>query len=48
VDVFLVPAGSNAKVARKYANGLKIIPVQSFPQALHALATLPAKHPATA
>jgi Lon-like protease len=48
VDVFLVPAGSNAKVARKYANGLKIIPVQSFPQALHALATLPAKRPGTA
>src|SRR5438128_2601485 len=48
VDVFLVPAGSNAQVARKYANGLKIIPVQSFPQALHALATLPARHPGTA
>ena len=48
VDVFLVPAGSNAKVARRYANGLKIIPVQSFPQALHALATLPAKHPGSA
>ena len=48
VDVFLVPAGSNAQVARKYANGLKIIPVQSFPQALHALATLPAKHPGSA
>jgi PDZ domain-containing protein len=48
VDVFLVPTGSNAKVARRYANGLKIIPVQSFPQALHALATLPAKHPGTA
>lgn len=48
VDVFLVPAGSNARVARKYADGLRIIPVKSFPQALHALATLPAKHPATA
>jgi Lon-like protease len=48
VDVFLVPAGSNARVARKYADGLKIIPVQSFPQALHALATLPARHPGTA
>jgi len=48
VDVFLVPAGSNAQVARKYAQGLKIIPVQSFPQALHALATLPARHPGTA
>jgi PDZ domain-containing protein len=48
VDVFLVPAGSNARVARKYAHGLTIIPVQSFPQALHALATLPAKHPGSA
>jgi PDZ domain-containing protein len=48
VDVFLVPAGSNAQVARKYAQGLKIIPVQSFPQALHALATLPATHPGSA
>jgi len=44
VDVFLVPAGSNARVARRYADGLRIIPVQSFPQALHALATLPSKH----
>jgi len=48
VDVFLVPAGSNARVARKYADGLKIIPVKSFPQALHALATLPARHAGTA
>ena len=48
VDVFLVPAGSNARVARRYAHGLQIIPVQSFPQALHALATLPSKHPAKA
>jgi PDZ domain-containing protein len=48
VDVFLVPAGSNARVARRYAHGLRIIPVQSFPQALHALATLPSKHPASA
>jgi Lon-like protease len=48
VDVFLVPAGANARVARRYAHGLRVIPVQSFPQALRALATLPAKHPATA
>jgi PDZ domain-containing protein len=48
VDVFLVPAGSNAQVARRYAHGLRIIPVQSFPQALQALATLPSKHPAKA
>lgn len=41
VDAFLVPAGDNTAVARKYAGGLKIIPVESFQQALHALATLP-------
>ena len=40
VDVFLVPVG-NAATARRYAHGLRIIPVKSFPQALHALATLP-------
>jgi Lon-like protease len=40
VDVFLVPV-QNAATARKYAHGLKIIPVKSFQQALHALATLP-------
>ena len=39
VDVFLVPSG-NAAVARKYADGLRIIPVNSFQQALRALATL--------
>jgi PDZ domain-containing protein len=41
VDAFLVPAGDNAREARKYAKGLRIIPVRTFPQALHALATLP-------
>jgi Lon-like protease len=40
VDVFLVPAGSNAQEARRYADGLRIIPVKNFPQALRALATL--------
>jgi PDZ domain-containing protein len=40
VDAFLVPAGDNAKEARKYAHGLPIIPVDTFPQALRALATL--------
>jgi hypothetical protein len=40
VDAFLVPAGENAAVARKYAKGLRIIAVKSFQQALHALATL--------
>jgi Lon-like protease len=42
-DVFLVPAGDNAAEARRYAHGLRIIAVKSFPQALHALATLPLK-----
>lgn len=40
VDAFLVPAGDNATEARKYADGLRIIPVDTFPQALRALATL--------
>ena len=43
VDVFLVPAGDNAKEARKYAGPVKVIPVESFRQALRGLATLPAK-----
>ncbi len=43
VDVFLVPAGDNARVARRYAGKLRIIAVQSFPQALRDLATLPRK-----
>ena len=40
VDAFLVPV-DNAREARKYAHGLRIIPVKSFQQALRALATLP-------
>jgi PDZ domain-containing protein len=43
VDAFLVPAGENAREARRYAEGLRIIPVESFQQALRALATLPNK-----
>jgi PDZ domain-containing protein len=43
VDVFLVPAGENYRDARKFAHGLKIIPVQTFQQALRSLATLPPK-----
>jgi PDZ domain-containing protein len=43
VDVFLVPAGDNYRTALRYAHGLHIIAVKSFPQALHALATLPRK-----
>jgi len=42
-DVFLVPAGENAATARRYAGGLRIIPVESFEQALHVLQTLPRK-----
>jgi Lon-like protease len=40
VDAFLVPAGENAQGARRYAHGLRIIAVKTFPQALRALATL--------
>jgi PDZ domain-containing protein len=39
-DVFLVPAGENAREARRYAGGLRIIPVSSFRQALRELATV--------
>jgi Lon-like protease len=44
-DVFLVPVDEgNAKEAEKFAGpNLKIIPVTSLKQALHALATLPPK-----
>jgi Lon-like protease len=40
-DVFLVPAGQNARDARRYAGPVRIIPVRSLDQALHALATIP-------
>jgi Lon-like protease len=44
IDVFLVPVdGDNARDAKRYAHGLRIIPVKSFQQALQALATLPLK-----
>jgi Lon-like protease len=43
VDVFLVPAGDNAREARRYADGLRIIPVENIQQALRALATLAPK-----
>ena len=42
-DVFLVPAGENASTARRYAGTLRIVPVESFRQALHALETLAPK-----
>jgi Lon-like protease len=44
VDVFLVPAGENYAEARKDAGNVRVIPVKTFQQALHALATLPPKH----
>lgn len=40
VDAFLVPAGENAREARRYAGKLRIVPVHNFRQALRALATL--------
>jgi Lon-like protease len=40
MDVFLVP-GENAAEARRYAEGLHVVPVDSFQQALRELATLP-------
>lgn len=43
VEVFVVPAGENAQEARRYADGVRVIPVRSFQQALRALATLPSK-----
>jgi Lon-like protease len=43
VDVFVVPAGRNADEARTYADGIEIIPVDSFQQALRSLTTMPKK-----
>jgi len=40
-EVFLVPAGQNARDARRYAGPVRIIPVHNLSQALRALATLP-------
>ena len=42
-DVFLVPAGDNATEARRHAGDLPIVPVESFRQALQALATVARK-----
>ena len=39
VDVFVVPAGDNARAARRYAGDLRIVAVETFEQALRALAT---------
>lgn len=43
VDVFVVPAGKNAREAQRYAKGLRIVPVKSFQHALRVLATPPAR-----
>jgi PDZ domain-containing protein len=43
VDVFVVPAGTNARDARENADGLTILPVETFQQALRKLATQPVK-----
>ena len=42
IDVLLMPAGENAAEARRYAGRLRVIPVESFQQALRALATFAA------
>jgi PDZ domain-containing protein len=43
VDFFLVPAGENAEEAQRHADGLRVIPVESFQQALRRLATYDTK-----
>ena len=43
IDIFLVPAGDNAQDAKRNADGVRIIAVDSFQQALRELATLPRK-----
>jgi PDZ domain-containing protein len=40
VDILLVPAGENAREARQHADGLRVVAVETFPQALRVLATL--------
>jgi len=40
IHFFLVPAGENAAEARRFAHGVRIVPVHSFRQALRKLATL--------
>ena len=42
-DLFLVPAGDNATEARRYAGNLRIVPVESFQQALSVLRTIQVK-----
>ena len=38
-QLFVVPAGDNAREARRYADGMRVLPVKSFRQALRELAT---------
>jgi PDZ domain-containing protein len=40
IQVMLVPAGDNFSEAARYAGGMRVLPVRTFGQALHALATL--------
>lgn len=42
-DLFLVPAGENTAEAKRYAGNLRIVPVESFQQALQFLKALPEK-----
>ena len=42
ISVFVVPAGDNAREARRHADDVRIVAVETFQQALRALATLPA------
>jgi PDZ domain-containing protein len=41
ISVFVVPAGENAREARRHAGDVRIVAVENFQQALRALATLP-------
>ena len=41
IRVFIVPAGENAREARQHAGDVRIVAVETFQQALRALATLP-------
>lgn len=43
VDILMIPAGENAATAQKYAGGARVIPVETFPQAVRALEKLPVK-----
>jgi PDZ domain-containing protein len=41
IRVFVVPAGENAREARRHAGNVRVVAVENFQQALRALATLP-------